>query len=221
MGISVGTVVRRDDPKGLGRVKVRIPGILEPESGWALPVGVPGGGSKDRGLWWVPDNGAEVAVFFNQGDADDPRYMPGHWGMPNNIADVPDASDGGDPDVRVLAFGAYDVVVDTRGGSKKLEIIDKADGANLLRFKAGEGLLELGAGTKVKIDAGTLLEVLAETLIDLGGPGSQFVALAQLVRAELLKIQATLASGTAGTSPVTFAVPYLPGDVAATKVKAI
>ena len=45
-----------------------VPGILEPHSGWAWPLGTCGGGMRDRGFFAVPEVGAEVAVFFNQGE---------------------------------------------------------------------------------------------------------------------------------------------------------
>lgn len=271
LGLAVGTVTKRDDPLKLGRVRVRVPGLLEPESAWALPLGLPGAGSKDRGTFWVPEEGAEVGVFFNMGDVDDPRYIAGHWGRPDDTPDTPDASDEGDPDVRVLAFGGYDLIVDTRDDSKKLQIIDKEDGENVLTLEAGSGTTTLGAkkvlnltiggqsfqadddagtvkaeasqdatvkggtkvvidggteveikaGTQLKIDAGTLCEILAQASIDLGGSGSQFVALAQLVTAELTKISASMLTGTTAMGPVTFANPYVPGNVAATKVKAL
>jgi len=263
LGLAVGTVTTRDDPMGLGRVRVRVPGLLEPQSAWALPIGLPGAGEKDRGTFWVPEEGAEVALFFNMGDPDQPRYMAGHWGRPNDEPDVPDASEGGNPDIRVLAFGGYDLIVDTRSDSKKLTIIDKEKGENVLRLEAGSETTTLGAskvirlvvgsqtqtmdndagtvaieasqtltleggtevritaGTQLKIDGGTLVEVLAQALIDLGGPGSQFVAIASLVATELAKIAATLNTGTTSAGPVTFGSPYIPGNVAATRVKAL
>lgn len=71
-GMYVGYVTTRDDPEQLGRVRVCIPGVLEPESAWAWPLGTLGGGSRNRGFFAVPEQGAEVAVFFNQGDVDAP-----------------------------------------------------------------------------------------------------------------------------------------------------
>ena len=40
-----GSVVDNRDPEGRHRVKIRVPGILEPESDWALPWATIGGGS--------------------------------------------------------------------------------------------------------------------------------------------------------------------------------
>ena len=80
LGMYVGYVTKRDDEEQLGRVRVCIPGVLEPESAWAWPLGTSGGGSKDRGFFAVPEEGAEVAVFFNQGNVDAPYYLAAHWG---------------------------------------------------------------------------------------------------------------------------------------------
>ena len=55
LGLYVGYVTKRDDEEQLGRVRVCIPGVLEPESAWAWPLGTGGGGSKDRGLFAVPE----------------------------------------------------------------------------------------------------------------------------------------------------------------------
>lgn len=67
-GLHVGEVVDREDPEGLGRVRVRIPGLVEPASAWAWPLGTLGGGSDRRGFFCVPEKGAEVGVLFHQGD---------------------------------------------------------------------------------------------------------------------------------------------------------
>lgn len=82
----VGVVVARDDPEKLGRVRVRIPGLIEPASSWAYPMGMPGAGggasTSSRGMKWIPRLGAHVCVFFHQGHIDAPFYMPGNWGAP-------------------------------------------------------------------------------------------------------------------------------------------
>ncbi len=100
LGLYVGFVTKRDDPEQLGRVKVCVPGVLEPESAWAWPLGTAGGGSKNRGLFAVPEAGAEVAVFFNQGDVDAPYYLAAHWGKPGGESEVPEEARRSPPDNR-------------------------------------------------------------------------------------------------------------------------
>lgn len=72
-------------------------------------------------------------------------------------------------------------------------------------------------------EAGTALElaVPVQTLLALAG-GAQFVALANLVSNELTKIQTTLGTAVApaGGGTVTYGTLYVPGNVAASKVKA-
>ena len=58
-----GTVFDRADPKKVGRVRVEIPGLMDnPASGWAWPIGMPGGGTAQQGMKWIPKVGAEVVV---------------------------------------------------------------------------------------------------------------------------------------------------------------
>jgi len=89
-GMYVGHVTDRKDPDKLGRVRVCVPGLLEPHSAWAWPLGTVGGGSKNRGFFAVPEEGAEVALFFNQGDVDKPYFISAHWGKPNGESEVPE-----------------------------------------------------------------------------------------------------------------------------------
>ena len=61
-----GEVTRRDDPDGLGRIKVRIPGVVEPETpSWAFPIGSQGGGWAQHGSWEPPPIGANVNVVLS------------------------------------------------------------------------------------------------------------------------------------------------------------
>jgi uncharacterized protein involved in type VI secretion and phage assembly len=112
-----------------------------------------GGGQADRGLFWVPEEGAEVGVLFKMGDPDHPYYLPANWGAPGGQKETPEASDDGDPDVRVAAFGPYDLVIDTRAGVKKLRIVDKADAENLLEFDGVTKVLTISSTTAIKIQS--------------------------------------------------------------------
>lgn len=122
-GLYLGLVTRRDDPESLGRVKVLIPGLLEPESTWAWPLGSPGGGSAQRGTFEPPAVDSSVAVMFNQGEVDEPYYWTGPWGAPNGVSDIPTGAavgEGSDLAARQIAVqedGEWRLTRDSRTAS--------------------------------------------------------------------------------------------------------
>lgn len=130
-----GVVVKRDDPLKIGRVKVRIPGLVDTESDWALPSGSPGGGEDARGFYFVPEVGAEVTCFFVQGDPDRPRYFTGHWGAPGGVGQAPTpvraATAAEAPEIQCIETERYLIVLDNRLGRQALEIRDKVSGDGL------------------------------------------------------------------------------------------
>lgn len=158
-GMHVGVVTHRHDPKGLGRVRVRVPGVLEPASAWAYPIGAPGAGSADRGMWWIPEVGGEVAVFLKGGDPDHPYYMPANWGRPRGGAsEVPEAA-AGNPDIVAISFGAYEIVVDTRAATKKLAIRDKRAQDNVLEFDGLTRRMKISSTVGIAIESTGQIEI--------------------------------------------------------------
>ena len=134
-GIYEGVVTQNEDPKKLGRVKARIPGIADdPESVWMLPVGNPGAGVAQRGFFDVPTIGSEVYAFFLGGDPDKARFMTGHWGLPNGESEVPtQARDALDEDpanadkIKVYETNTWVMVFDEREGQERMFIKRKRD----------------------------------------------------------------------------------------------
>lgn len=151
-GMYVGYVTARKDPEGLGRVRVCIPGVLEPESTWAWPLGTSGGGFKDRGFFAVPEEGAEVAVFFNQGDIDEPYYLSAHWGKPDGESEVPEEAQKDPPDNRVLATPTFRIELDESEVARKLKLTNRKTGDHLL-FDAEEKTITLEGTTAITIKA--------------------------------------------------------------------
>ena len=151
-GMYVGYVTKRDDEEQLGRVRVCIPGVLEPESAWAWPLGTVGGGSKDRGFFAVPEEGAEVAVFFNQGDVNAPYYLCAHWGKPGGESEVPEEARKDSPDNRVLSTQTFRIELDESVGSRKLKLTNKKTGDHLI-FDAEENTVTLEGTTALTIRA--------------------------------------------------------------------
>lgn len=152
LGMYVGYVTKRDDAEQLGRVRVCIPGLLEPESAWAWPLGTVGGGFKDTGFFAVPEVGAEVAVFFNQGDVDAPYYLPAHWGKPNGDSEVPEEAKKTPPDNRVLATPTFRVELDESKGGRKLKLTNRKTGDTLV-FDAEDNTVTLQATTALTLKA--------------------------------------------------------------------
>lgn len=113
-----GTVTDNADPKQLGRVKLTVPGVIEPESDWAFPTGTLGGGGPQRGGVIVPEVGDSVDVRFVLGDPQRPKWSPSHWGirpdtgseMPEDVRDATSEAHK----VQALQVGKFRFVVDER-----------------------------------------------------------------------------------------------------------
>ena len=166
-GMYIGYVTQRDDPEGLGRVRVCIPGFIEPHSAWAWPLGTCGGGSKDRGFFAVPEVGAETAVFFNQGDPEAPHYISAHYGKPDGISEVPEEAQVNPPDNRVIATETFRIEMDETDGSRKLKLTDRKTGSHLV-FDSEENTITLQGTTAIVIrsEGGIYLEA---PTINIGG----------------------------------------------------
>lgn len=167
-GLYIGEVADRDDPEGLGRVRVRIPGLVEPSSAWAFPLGTLGGGSDRRGFFSVPEKGAEVGVLFHQGDVDHPYYLCGHWGKPDGQAEVPEPVRGlpkeEAPQIRAFETNRFLFVFDDREGKEALVVKDKTSG-DQIEFD--------GAGMGITIKATSALLLKADGLVSIEGASVQ------------------------------------------------
>lgn len=152
-GVYEGMVTQRVDPEGIGRVKVLIPGRLEPESDWIRPRGT-FGGSKNRGIWAIPKVGANVEVEFNHGNPDYPRYDGGPWGRPGGVSDVPEQAPQGNPDIVVIRFGDFAIVIDETVGAEKATLLDVANDS-LVRFDIVTGNVQMIAKKDLAIEATT------------------------------------------------------------------
>ena len=124
-----GIVVKRDDPLGIGRVRVQIPGEVEPESGWVLPVGAWFGGADKRGAIAPPPMGALVLVFFVGGDPENPRYLAGSWGEGEAPTGHEVTADG---DAKIIQGERVRVELDDRGPTAGLRVTDRATGAGVV-----------------------------------------------------------------------------------------
>lgn len=87
IGIYLGQVEKVGDPEKLGRIKVRVPSVYGIQGSvvgaipvddlpWALPMGLPAGGSNaSGGLSMLPAVGDQVAVQFLDGEPEKPVWQ--------------------------------------------------------------------------------------------------------------------------------------------------
>ena len=161
LGLYEGTVVDNADPMKCGRVRVMVPGFIEPASAWAEPVGA--GGSAAKGELAVPEKGATVVLQFLMGDPDRPKYQPGHWGKGEQLTYVGSVSAKDAHLVHIVETKSFDIVMDSRSGHEQLILREKKDGT-LICLK--DGLIQLGEGATEKIVMGTSYRAAEDTMLD-------------------------------------------------------
>lgn len=192
-GIYEGVVVDNADPRGMGRVRFRVPGLIEDKgSDWAFPAATGGGGSSQRGHWHVPEIGAEIYAFFLGGDPDKPRYMTGHWSLSKGESEVPTdvkdavAEDGAAvaPQVKTWETERFALTFDERGDKQRVYLYAKAQGQDLIagtalmfEFDEVQGTFALSAPSGIVIRSLGMIDIDALVLnlkgrkvLDVGGP---------------------------------------------------
>jgi uncharacterized protein involved in type VI secretion and phage assembly len=88
-------VVDNADPEDRGRLRLKVPSVLNEEviSGWALPC-VPYGGAANQGFFFIPEVDAGVWVEFEGGNLDYPVWVGTYWGKPGGESEAPKPNDG-------------------------------------------------------------------------------------------------------------------------------
>lgn len=163
----LGEVVENVDPEGLGRIRVFVSGVLEPESLWCFPIGNMLG--KKNGWHAVPEKGANVCVWLNQGDSDVPYFAPGPWGAPKGVSTLPEQTEAGDPNIVVFRWRNFVFVVDGRAGEEKTTFIDLTTGTRLDVERATGNFSRVVAGSQgnesatIKGNLSTVVQTGAET----------------------------------------------------------
>jgi phage baseplate assembly protein V len=138
--VYAGTVVRPRDPRGLGRLQLRLPAF--DEEVWARRATLAAG--SRRGTWFVPDEGDEVLVAFENGDARRPVVVGALW----NAKQRPPENDPERTLIRTK-HGATIVLDDAAGA---VEVTDSNGNA----VKLEPSGVTVTAAAKVKVSAATV-----------------------------------------------------------------
>jgi len=138
-GAVIGIVTNNDDPKAMGRVKVKLPWLSQSnESNWARvasPMAGPG-----RGIHFLPEVDDEVLVMFEHGYIERPFVIGSLW---NGKDKPPEATAGGlgsNDEARkksknqkrvIKSTSGHVIVFDDTPDAEKISIIDKSGGNSI------------------------------------------------------------------------------------------
>ncbi|MDF2867068.1 MAG: hypothetical protein K0S11_538 [Gammaproteobacteria bacterium] len=148
-----GKVVGNRDPKGLGRLQVRVPAVLGDNSDcWAMPS-VPYAG-LDVGLVLLPPENANIWVEFEGGNINHPIWTGCFWGE----GEYPAKADK--PEVKLLKLAGITLQLDDTANNGAIQLkIDAPAVAQAVELKLDkEGLLVTMSNTTFKL-TGTEIEL--------------------------------------------------------------
>jgi len=174
------------DPKHLGRIRIKIPSIMGAvETGWCWPTS---GGSNNSGapsgFFMLPSPGDMVWAEFEQGDSrNPPLWSSGPWSskaIPDHSRALPDLSDQGikgigttipassfDPEGYGKVYGwqmpsGSRVEFDESDGQSRL-FIHHHSGSHIEILSDGTFNLGSAAGMRVQVSGGSLREYVAQS----------------------------------------------------------
>ncbi len=154
-GVVPAIVTNMDDPKNLGRVKVKFPWMpttpqgQEVESCWAR-VAVPDAGPQ-RGMEWLPEVNDEVLVAFEHGDIHRPYIIGGLWSNKNKPPE--NVISNGKNNKRVMkSRSGHQIILDDTDGAEQIVIRDKT-GKNELIIDSKQNNLTISIEKDITIQA--------------------------------------------------------------------
>lgn len=156
-GLVIGMVKDVDDPTGMGRVQLDLPGQSgRTRTAWA-PVAAAMAGNN-RGMAFMPELDDEAIVGFISGDPEQPIILGFTW----NGKDKPPNSHPRERIIRSLNGHIIRMIDSTPG----------ANGAGSLTLEDANGNKITMSNGKIRIDAVAVAEIYAP-VVTIGGPGWQ------------------------------------------------
>jgi uncharacterized protein involved in type VI secretion and phage assembly len=176
-GVVTGLVTNNNDPKGMGRIRVKFPWLTDDdESAWA-PMATPMTGDG-RGFQYFPEIDDEVLVAFEHGDIDRPYVIGCLW----NGLDTPPLSPGealggnGAVNKRIIkSRSGHIILLDDTQGSESITVQDKNGNQivlnssdNSMQIKV-QGDLTIEAQGSIKISGMAGVEVSSQATMSVKG----------------------------------------------------
>ncbi|MDI9310492.1 MAG: phage baseplate assembly protein V, partial [Limnohabitans sp.] len=163
-GTQPATVIDNNDPKGLGRVKVKFAWQREEASPWLRMTNPHAGGGK--GMYFIPEIGEEVQIGFENNNAEKPFVL---GAMYNGNERSGYATSGNDNKVIQSRSGTKIILNDAQGSvfvedpSGNIWILD---GQGTIRAKAPKNII-FEAGESILLNAGKNIVATAQENVDI------------------------------------------------------
>jgi uncharacterized protein involved in type VI secretion and phage assembly len=171
-GVALGEVTDLDDPKGLGRVKVKLPWLSDHEdSAWARIATAWAGGS--RGTYLLPEVGDEVVVAFRHGSLQHPYIIGFLWSDTERppqftprleqrelrsksghrvVFDDLSANES----LELESQGGHTIVLDDSAASKQIKIQDSSGTLTIVVDTQSQRIAITSKGGSIDVSAGTI-----------------------------------------------------------------
>lgn len=145
-----GIVADNKDPDHRGRLKLRIPSVLNNDkTDWAMPC-LPFGGYEKMGFFMIPEIGSQVWVEFEEGDINSPIWTGTFW---QQETDVPPEVKKDEPTTRLLQTrSGHFLQFEDEKNNEKIRLFHKAD-AELMMDSQGRISIKDASGNALALDA--------------------------------------------------------------------
>ncbi|HXF60641.1 MAG TPA: phage baseplate assembly protein V [Caldilineaceae bacterium] len=167
-GVYPAVVVDNQDPAGLGRVRIRLPWLTDPDGAgyeaWARIATLMAG--ANRGSWFIPEPDDEVLVAFEAGDGRRPYVLGALW---NGVDSPPETMQAGNPIRSLTSRSGIKITLDDSDGAVQLTL--ETPGGQRIVCTDSPAALELtdANGNRITLDAaGITLETPAKLSISAG-----------------------------------------------------
>ena len=139
-----GIVTDNQDPMNQGRIKAKVPELLEDmETGWAMPCAPFAG--KGSGLYMIPQPDTGVWIEFEAGDVSRPIWSGCWW----NAGETPTHSTT--PELKIIrSDNGLTITLDD--GSHELAL-GHEDGGNTITIASQQGQITIKSAGKIVLDA--------------------------------------------------------------------
>jgi uncharacterized protein involved in type VI secretion and phage assembly len=206
-GVHVGIVVGVHDPEQQGRVRVRLPWVVDDGGGyeaWARLATLMAGAG--RGSWFIPDVDDEVLVAFEAGDPHRPYVVGSLW----NGKDQPPEQMGAANDVRTIRTrSGVTIRMSEAPRDASLTLETPAGQRVVLSDEPDTVVIEDASGNRVVLER-TGIEVTAANAVSVDAPRVVVAAGTVEVHAAMSRFSGVVQADTVITNSVVSAA-YTPG----------